>query len=168
MKRIMSVKWIAVVMMAAAMTTVQAQQVAAGVAGVQQTHARRTPEQVAQVLMAKFDVNKDGELEQDELGSLLLFWREHHHKSVAQASQQVQHPHRSVEKIAAHMINKYSADKKGLTVSELATVIAARRTHRAEQRALKAQQTQPAAAPVVTTATSVSSTTVAVPVAVPK
>lgn len=138
--------------------------------------SRPSPEQMAAHLMEKFDANKDGELEQDELTEALKALRRHHppgpggspgggalqsgtgHETLssqlaAGQSGQTRGPqgggrqgagqggpgadggHRPppADIVAAHMIERFSSDKKGLTQEELAKALEERREHRGLQ-----------------------------------
>lgn len=118
-----------------------------GQSGSGTQHQRKTPEQMAQRLINKFDANKDGELSQAELTTAIETLRQNRAKkqqsassgqstgssSTLQSGQTSQHrTPPAADKVAAKMIDKYSSDKKGLTESELAQAIAAHRANRAQ------------------------------------
>jgi hypothetical protein len=103
-------------------------------------HHPQSPERIAEELMKKFDADKDGELSQSELTQALEALREHHFQRPggagatppAQGASDGTQAHPGADKIAAHMIEKFSSDKKGLTVAELAKAIAERRANRGQ------------------------------------
>ena len=100
-------------------------------------HQRPSPAQIAAHVMQKFDANKDGELEQGELTRALEALRNHRRQGAGGAAGVQGGRHGQAgsgaqarptpEKIAAHMIEKYAADKKGLTQAELTQALAAHR-----------------------------------------
>lgn len=116
-------------------------------------HQRPNPAQLAAFLMKRFDANKDGELEQGELTQAIEAIRKHHrqcaggqggqnHGQAASSQQQGavqsgsagggQRHHHPAGEVAAHMIAKYAADKKGLTLAELTQAIAAHHAHHSQ------------------------------------
>lgn len=104
-----------------------------GAAGPGQ-HQRPSPAQIAAHVMQKFDANKDGKLEQGELTRALEALRQHRRQGAGgaaggqhgQAGSGAQ-ARPSPEKIAAHIIAKFAADKHGLTQAELAQALEAHR-----------------------------------------
>jgi hypothetical protein len=121
-----------------------------GSAGTQSApggHQWPDPEQTAQQLMTQFDANKDGELDQTELTQALEFLRQHHpqgHRSGGPQGSGQNYPQGGTNQVAganghqgpppadkeaAHMIEKFSADKKGLTQAELVKALEARHAH---------------------------------------
>lgn len=117
-------------------------------------HPRPNPEQMASRLMEKFDTDKDGELSQEELTKALEALAKHrgphggpekNKDGAAQGNTDAQpptdpqgepgggHEHPPADKVAAHMIEKFSSDKKGLTQDELAKALEEHRKHRGEQ-----------------------------------
>jgi hypothetical protein len=101
-------------------------------------HHPQSPERIAEELMKKFDADKDGELSQAELTQALEALREHHFQRPGGATPPPQSAsdgtpsHPGAGKVAAHMIEKFSSDKKGLTVAELAKAIAEHRANRGQ------------------------------------
>ena len=115
-------------------------------------HKRPSPDQMAKDLMSKFDANKDGKLSQDELTQAVTALEEHRPQgpggggqgqhqganqngqaSTGQGVQGGQHQEPpSADKVAAHMIENFSSDKKGLTEAELAKAIAAHLANRGQ------------------------------------
>lgn len=98
-------------------------------------HRPPNPEKVAEELMKKFDADKDGELSQTELTKAVEAVREHRSQGRgtpapgapgAPGGNQAPPP---ADKVAAHWIEKFSSDKKGLTVAELAKAIAEHRAN---------------------------------------
>jgi hypothetical protein len=107
-------------------------------------HRPASPEKIAEELMKKFDTDKDGELSVTELTQAVEALREHRAQGLggrasqggngtpepgAAGAQGGNQARPSPEQIAAHMIEKFSSDKKGLTVAELAKAIAERRAN---------------------------------------
>ena len=94
-------------------------------------HQLPSPEKMAKRLMQKFDADKDGELSQSELTQALEDLRARRPSEAGGASQGVLENRTlpPAEQVAAHMIQRFSADKKGLTVAELARAIEARRAN---------------------------------------
>src|ERR1700677_1617818 len=105
-------------------------------------HERPNPQQLAAKLMDQFDTNKDNELEHDELTAALEFLRSHRPPHPgggggqggapaggpgAADGQKPEPP--PADKVAAHMIETFASDKKGLTVDELAKALAERFEH---------------------------------------
>jgi hypothetical protein len=98
-------------------------------------HQRPSPAQIAAHMMQKFDANKDGKLELGELTQALEALRNHRRQGAGSAAAGGRHgltgsgqqARPSADKIAAHMIEKYAADKKGLTQAELTQALAAHR-----------------------------------------
>lgn len=98
-------------------------------------HQRPSPAQIAAHVMQKFDANKDGKLEQGELTQALEALRNHRRQGAGSAAAGGRHglsgsgqqARPSAGKIAAHMIEKYAADKKGLTRAELTQALTAHR-----------------------------------------
>jgi hypothetical protein len=89
----------------------------------------RSPEKIAEHMMAKFDANKDGELSQDELTKAVEEMRAH--RPQGQPGEGAGHPTPPPpDKAAERMIAKYASDKKGVTTSELAKAITEHRQHR--------------------------------------
>jgi len=122
-------------------------------------HRPPSPEKIAEELMKKFDADKDGELSQTELTQALEAMREHRSQGPGGGATQGGRAVRagngtpgpggpgaqggnqarpSADQVAAHMIEKFSSDKKGLTVAELAKAIA---EHRANHGQRGGQQT---------------------------
>jgi hypothetical protein len=101
--------------------------------------AQESPEKIAAHMMEKFDANKDGELSQEELTPAIEFMREHErHRGgggrggAGPAGSGTAGEHKApppAAEAAAHMIEKHAADKKGVTTSELAAVIAEHRAN---------------------------------------
>ena len=154
MKALTTVKWMAALVLGASLAAnaqgtgdVKGDKGPGGGPGVPGgVHRRPTPEQMAEHLMTKFDTNKDGELSQEELTAALKELREHRPQGpqggaaggavggVAQGAQAGERPgFPPAEKAAARMIEKFSADKKGLTAAELAKAIDERRDNRPER-----------------------------------
>jgi hypothetical protein len=105
-------------------------------------HPRPTPEQMAKHLMEKFDANKDGELSQAELTLALEVMREHRPRGAGGKGDTTTggatetHPAPpSADKVAMHMIEKFSSDKKGLTETEFVKAIEAHRANRGQHAA---------------------------------
>jgi len=104
-----------------------------GTAG-QGRRQRPSPAQIAAHVMQKFDANKDGKLEQGELTQALEALRQHRRQEAGgaaggqhgQAGSGAQ-ARPSPEKIAAHIIAKFAADKHGLTQAELTQALEAHR-----------------------------------------
>ena len=119
MKTATLMKWIAASTMAVALTAYAQTPGTSGGQGGQ--HERPSPDKIAAHLLEKFDANKDGELEQGELVQAITAFREKMQQHRAQGGGQRSPP--SPEKLAEHMIEKFSSDKKGLTESELAKAI---------------------------------------------
>jgi len=120
-----------------------------GTAG-QGQRQRPSPAQIAAHVMQKFDANKDGKLAQGELTKALEALRQHRRQGAGGAAAGGQHGQAgsgaqarpSPEKIAAHIIAKFAADKHGLTQAELVQALEA---HRA-QHSQHGGGTQPASA----------------------
>jgi hypothetical protein len=110
-------------------------------------HRPPSPEKAAEELMKKFDADMDGELSQAELTQALEAIREHRPQGSGGGASQGGHAAKggngtpapgaqggnqarpSAEQVAAHWIEKFSSDKKGLTVAELAKAIAEHRAN---------------------------------------
>ena len=110
-------------------------------AGQGEQHQRPDPAQMVTQMMSQFDANKDGVLSQDELTQALGEMRKNHPQRPAQGGQQggapagaqqpgqqapaqgaqgeQRHEPPAADKVAAQMIEKFAADKKGLTAAEL-------------------------------------------------
>ncbi len=135
-----------------------------------QQHQRPSPEKMTEQLMTKFDANKDGKLEQGELTQALEALRAHrppqgggqgqggganaggqqHHglagggqgqQGAGQGGAKAERPTPPpASEVAAKMIEKFAADKKGLTQSEFATALADRHNHRPQHGGPGGQQ----------------------------
>lgn len=119
-----------------------------------QQHQRPSPEQMTEQLMTKFDTNKDGKLEQGELTQALTALRAHRpppgggqggqhrgtgeqggkgQQAAGQDGAKAERPTPPpASEVAAKMIEKFAADKKGLTQSEFAKALADRHNHQGQ------------------------------------
>jgi len=158
MQTITTAKWMIVLALSASLTAhaqdaARAKGPGSGANGTAGQHQRPSPEQMAKRLMEKFDANKDGELSLSELTLAVTDLEANRVHGPAQGGQhgtlqgatpatmpgaaagvaggQHQGPPPPPDKVAAHMIEKFSADKKGLTVGELTQAIEEHRANRA-------------------------------------
>lgn len=104
---------------------------------------RPTPEQMAEKMMTNFDANKDSILSQAELTQALEAQRKNHKggdkgeqkKEGGESDKDKRSERRGpppADKVAARMIEKFSADKSGLKQAELTQALADRQAKRAE------------------------------------
>jgi len=81
---------------------------------------RPDPAQMATQMMSRFDANKDSILSQEELKLALEDMHKNRPQRPDQAGQSEQRPEPpSADKVAPQMLERFSADKKGLTADEL-------------------------------------------------
>lgn len=157
MKATTTVKGLAVMLLAASVT-VSAQGLGEGhgkgpgkdggnAAGPGGQHQRPSPEQIAAHMMKTFDADNNAELSESELTKALDTLRQHRPPGPGGAAaagtgtgaaapggtNETRPALPPADKVAAHVIEKFAADKKGLTEAELTKVIVERQARRAER-----------------------------------